>query len=581
MQVSKGKETSASGQFGCNNRRNFLKMATFAAAAIPSFQYAHGKNRTPTTGASNGISLNYDDSSFFVSHTAEEMNAATVDAWPDQFAGTQVKQLLFCPSAQRSDVPSKIRQTVWDGYDPDGGFNQPFLAAVPDRPFPEWPGGPNERQHMLNWIHNVWLLHTKNIDPVQHWLDRTRTHQISPWLTFRMNDVHYVDNPDHPIHSRFWREHPEYRRDLADKYNGQALDYGRVEVRSYSLEYIRELTSRYDCDGIELDWMRNPYHFKPGQENEGLAIITDFTAQVRDLLRKREKELGHPVQLSARVPVRLETALGLGFDVEAWAKRNLIDRLVVMPFLMSQFDIPIERWTKLLEGHQVALDAGLMVSIANFSGGIVPAHTLETARGGAGSFLDRGADRVYLFNFFDNSPYGVGGEAYRQSDRNKGFQQIMHEIGSLETMAGKSRRHVLCNDDTMVPGQRQVSVLPREIGPGSNAKLKIPTGGLPQKGQIVQVRLAVGPFQGDHQLEWKVLVNGRECQQFQFVPFPLPNRPSLAFVVPPGTLVRGFSEIEISNPGKSTSNLEWVEFAVSGPHGEWPSYPVDLIPMDS
>jgi hypothetical protein len=229
----------------------------------------------------------------------------------------------------------------------------------------------------------------------------------------------------------------------------------------------------------------------------------------------------------------------------------------------------------------VALDAGLMVSIANFSGGIVPAHTLETARGGAGSFLDRGADRVYLFNFFDNSPYGVGGEAYRQSDRNKGFQQIMHEIGSLETMAGKSRRHVLCNDDTMVPGQRQVSVLPREIGPGSNAKLKIPTGGLPQKGQIVQVRLAVGPFQGDHQLEWKVLVNGRECQQFQFVPFPLPNRPSLAFVVPPGTLVRGFSEIEISNPGKSTSNLEWVEFAVSGPHGEWPSYPVDLIPMDS
>ncbi len=269
MRMQDSQSGSARELTGNRSRRQFLKMATFTAAASSQY-YAIANGAAPLFAQRGGISLNYDDSSFFSWHPTGEMNAAGVDAWVDQFASTQVDQLLFCLSSQRSDVASEVRQTIWDGYDPDKGLDQPLLRGVPDREFPGWPGGPNERQHMLNWIHAAWLLNHDGVDPYARWLARCRKHRIKPWLSLRMNDVHFVDNPDHPIHSRFWKDHPEYRRDPQDKYNGQALDYGRPEVRAYYLAYIREMTSRYDMDGFELDWMRNPFYFKPGAEKESL-----------------------------------------------------------------------------------------------------------------------------------------------------------------------------------------------------------------------------------------------------------------------------------------------------------------------
>ncbi len=563
-----------------NSRRDFLKMATFAAAATSSLRYASADNARAMNSERGGISLNYDDSSFFSWHDLGEMNAAGVDAWVDQFAGTEVDQLLFCLSSQRSDVASEVRQTVWDGYDPDKGLDQPLLAGVPDREFPGWPGGPNERQHMLNWIHAAWLLNHEGVDPYARWLARCRTHGIKPWLSLRMNDVHFVDNPDHPIHSRFWKEHPEYRRDPKDKYNGQALDYGRPEVRAYYFAYVREMVFRYDLDGFELDWMRNPFYFRPGQEKEGLAILTDFTSSVRDLLKQREKQLGHPIQLSARVPAQPETAQGLGFDVKAWVGQKLIDRLVVMPFLFTQFDMPIELWKQMLDGHQVILEAGLMVSVVPYSGGLALSHSMETARGAAISFLDRGADRIYLFNFFDDEPYGVTGQAYAESAAGKAFHGIMQQLGSIDTMAGKSRRHVLSNDDTWAHGQTPVSLLPRDIGPGAQVKLKIPTGPGPVNAQAVQVRLAVGPFETADQRKWKVHVNGQDCRSLEFIPYPLPSRPSLAFEVPSGAIIRGFNQVEIHNPSNATCKLVWAELAFSASNGEWPTSVVEVGQLD-
>jgi len=289
-------------------RRRFLKTLTLtAAAAAISLHRTVSSNADAANVRPGGISLNYDNSHFFCWHPVEEMNAAGVDAWVDQFAGTEVDRIFFCPNSQRSSVASEVRQSVWDGYDPKGDNNQPFLAGVPDGQYPGWPGGPNERQHSRNWVHGAWLLHEQGVDPYIRWLARSRKYGIRPWLSMRMNDVHYVDKPRHPIHDRFWKEHPEYRRDPEkDKYNGQSFDYGRPEVRAYQMAYVRELVFRYNMDGFELDWMRNPFHFKPGQEKEGLAILTEFTAEVRHLLDQREKEVGHRIELAARVPTRPE-----------------------------------------------------------------------------------------------------------------------------------------------------------------------------------------------------------------------------------------------------------------------------------
>ena len=216
------------------------------------------------------IALNEDNSHFFCWHPREEMTVAGLNAWLDQYAGTQVGELLFCPNSQRSNVVSQWRQSVWDGFDPAQGNEQPFFAGMRDFPFPfDW----GARAHMRRWVEHAWLVHQQGIDPYALWIARSRSHGISPWLSMRMNDVHYVDEPEHPIHDRFWKAYPEYRRNPEhDPYNGQCLDYGVSEVRTYQLAYVQELLSRYDMDGFELDWMRNPFHFKPGTEEAGCAV---------------------------------------------------------------------------------------------------------------------------------------------------------------------------------------------------------------------------------------------------------------------------------------------------------------------
>jgi hypothetical protein len=529
-----------------------------------------------------GISLNFDNSHFYSVHPVEEMTAAGVDAEVDQFAGTEVDQLFFCPNSQRSSVASEARQSVWDGYDPKAGTNQPFFAGIPDRQFPGWPGGPNERQLSRDWVHGAWLLHQQGVDPYSRWISCCRKYGIRPWLSMRMNDVHFVDNPRHPIHDRFWREHPEYRRDpKGDNYNGQCLDYGRPEVRAYEMAYVRELISRYDMDGFEFDWSRNQYYFKPGQEKAGLAILTEFTAEVRHLLDQREKEVGHRIQLSARVPTRPETALGLGFDVAAWAERKLIDRLVVTPFLVTQFDIPMEQWKELIGGRPVALEAGLMVTIRSFAGGPTTSHTPETTRGAAMSLLDRGAARIYLFNFFDDTPYGVTGQKYRESVTGKALQVILHEVGSEATMAGKSRRHIVTNDDTTAPGQTPTLVLPQNLPAGAGANFKIPTGPAAVDGQVVQVRLAVEDPRTAKMDKWEVKLNGYKCKSLGQTPLPSdPKLPVHSFEVTSRQVKRCFNEVNVANLSGAAAKLIWVELSFSGLHGKWSDSPVELAQLE-
>ena len=44
------------------------------------------------------------------------------------------------------------------------------------------------------------------------------------------------------------------------------------EVRKHHMALIHELAQRYDFDGLELDWMRFGFHFRPGHEREGAQI---------------------------------------------------------------------------------------------------------------------------------------------------------------------------------------------------------------------------------------------------------------------------------------------------------------------
>jgi hypothetical protein len=188
----------------------------------------------------------------------------------------------------------------------------------------------------------------------------------------------------------------------------KALDFGREDVRKRALALIREIAELYDMDGLELDWMHFGFHFRPGFEQAGAPLLTAFIREARKIQDTAEQKRGHRIQLSARVPSRPETSLGLGMDAVAWARECLIDLLVVTPFwATAETDMPIEIWKQLLWGTGTKLAAGLELLLRPYNDIIklVPnishvnlLNSIETVRGMAWSYIHRGVDAVYLFN---------------------------------------------------------------------------------------------------------------------------------------------------------------------------------------
>ncbi|MBI2440575.1 MAG: hypothetical protein HYV35_04305 [Lentisphaerae bacterium] len=520
------------------------------------------------------LALNEDSSHFFSWHPKEEMNAEGLDAWVDQYADTQVEELILCTNAQRSSMASTARQTVWDGFDPAADKNQPFFAGVPDQPL--WSGGPNARELMYAWVYHAWLLHQQGLDPYARWIARRRRRGLRTWLSMRMNDVHYVNNPDHCIHDRFWKEHPEYRRTppQVDGYNGQCFDYAIPEVFEYQLSYARELIARYDLDGFELDWMRNPYYFKPGREKEGLAVLTEFVAAVRQLLDQRTREVNHPIQLGVRVPSRPETALGLGFDVPTWAERRLVDKVAASSFLFLEFDLPVARWKALLKDTGVRLAGVVDAALQPPPGSACAmsrATTREMVRGAATAFWDRGVDQVYLFNHMDNNPLGLSGKKYEASDSGQSYRQMLREVGSLQTLSGLSRRHIITQPDTFAPEELKAPTLPRLCPAGASAVFNLATGPIPAAGQRVQLRLTTELAGGGTAPACQARLNGTLCPAIDSLPqLQGCSRPVSVFEAPSAAVRPGENQIAIHNSSAQGIQLTHVELAVSGMGGQWP-----------
>ena len=117
----------------------------------------------------------------------------------------------------------------------------------------------------------MMTLAENGIDPYAVWIELLRHRRISPWISLRMNDVHDANNEDSHMHCDLWREHPEYRRTdyQFTPWYGQGLDYAVPEVRRRSLALVKEYLFDHDFDGIELDWMRTPPHFKPAPFSTG------------------------------------------------------------------------------------------------------------------------------------------------------------------------------------------------------------------------------------------------------------------------------------------------------------------------
>lgn len=87
----------------------------------------------------------------------------------DRYAGTQVSDLFLNANYQRTCFPSRTWTSFWDCDDPDS--------------------------QVAEWPRQAWLAHRAGVDPFEVCIGSCRAQGISPWISMRMNDWHYLDDP--------------------------------------------------------------------------------------------------------------------------------------------------------------------------------------------------------------------------------------------------------------------------------------------------------------------------------------------------------------------------------------------------
>ena len=418
-----------------------------------------------------GLLHNEDCTDFFAHRPIPPgRTAETLNRYLDVIANAGVDALFCNINARRTNFRSEAWAAFWDGYDPERGDDQPYFASIP----------PDARKRWRMLVHNMWQAHDEGVDYPAHVIERCRERKIAPWLSLRMNDVHFNDNLKHPFHGEIWRR-PELFRRNHPGYFARALDYAHPDVRDHFRKLIVELLDRYDPDGVELDFMREPYLFSAGEEKAGAKQLTQWLGEIRRMVDAAAVRRGHPIRLGVRVPSHPQTALGLGLNVPAWSKAGLVDLVVACPRWQTlHFDIPLRQWRELL-GDKVSLAGGLETRYQPApSVGFVRAVSPEHAAGAAVAVWSAGADALYLFNHFQNSHPGWAPDVYRRT---------LQAFGSASELSRLPRLHAVTLRDVVVPGERYRPPLPAS---GARIALALPLGPRPPDNWSGEVIIAAG-----------------------------------------------------------------------------------------
>lgn len=336
-------------------------------------------------------------------------------------------------------------------------------------------------------------LHAAGIDPFGILLSAIRHSGRRTFITCRMNDVHNPTDADEWNMPLVRKQHPDAIVDAAAVQAGNAewmcycLDYARPEVRAYFLAILTELVERYHAtiDGLQLDWMRFPRHLSgsPDEVWSKREHLTGFVADVRAMMRRIDSRL----KLSVRVPAIVSGCRYVGIDVPQWVERDLVDMVVVCPFLTTSFSLPIEALRGWIGARQIPLYAG-----HDFHFGMQN-PTPESMRGSAASLLDCGADGVYVFNF----PCWIEYLAARPWHWLKDLPGTAESAAKPMLVAVDHKRHRLAHVDPPAP-------LPMSIADGASATLSLR---VPRSAMPIRKALALMHCGGDFQL----LINGHDA----------------------------------------------------------------------
>ena len=392
----------------------------------------------------SNIDINTAVTPFLRAAAAGSPDPSVLYPFVDLYEGTAVTDVLFCVFCQYSATDSewwtcsrdKFRQKEENGVPVDYTAEFAPICAFLDR----------------------------GIDPYEVWFRRCREKGLRPWLSVRMNDCHCNTEDASFLRSDFhyealkngWMAGEDYG------YYHRCFDYAVPEVRRRMLGYLEEQLSRYDVDGLELDFQRELVCFDYLRRSDCAGIMNGFIRSVRAAVRRAEVRLGHPVRLGVRIMQDVEMNLVYGFDAETWVREGLVDLLVPSPrWESNDTDLPVSDWKRRFPDTEIA--AGITdLFLRNVSDmGCTPA----LVRGCAVRFLSDGADSVYLYNF--------------QQDPNAPdprFGEMNRTCADLETASSLPRRYMVTWQDSVPLGMEGRHPLPLRNGAYTVRPGPVPAG---------------------------------------------------------------------------------------------------------
>jgi hypothetical protein len=222
----------------------------------------------------------------------------------------------------------------------------------------------------------------------------------------RMNDTHDAGDP--ALLSQRKKDHPGL---LMGKHGDQfpyggfdrwsALDYGFPETREKVSRILRDVCTRYDVDGVELDFDRHPHYFRRQMfgepvTQEDCCKMTGLLRRVREMTDERGRARGRPVLIAAHVQDSLAYTKGIGLDVQRWLEDDLIDILAVGGYLN------LCPWEEMVElGRKYDVPVYVCLSASRLEAGLEGEVNIKLLRGQALRAWDAGVSGIHLFNYLD------------------------------------------------------------------------------------------------------------------------------------------------------------------------------------
>ncbi len=276
-----------------------------------------------------------------------------------------------------------------------------------------------------DWAHELKALTGR--DSLEIMADYCHEQGWEVFWSMRMNDTH--DSGDEALLTEWKRTHPEL---LMGKFGDRfphggnrwsAMDYEMPLVREKVLAILRDVATRYDVDGLELDFFRHPVCFRPQMTGEPVTqaqcdLMTDLFRQIRAMTEEVAARRRRPMLIAVRVPDSVRYAKAIGLDVEQWLRDDLVDIVTGGGYYHLE---PWENLVALGNTYGVPVYAGLSASRVvdpTNPGGQAP---IGRWRGEAWTAWQAGISGIYTFNRFNPR------------------DPIFRELGSPDTLAGKDR----------------------------------------------------------------------------------------------------------------------------------------------